>query len=189
MGSNGTYPLINYTSLTGGNSTFNNTFAVGTTPASVSGRAFNFINTGANVGAVDVTVTSLNPLALQDTFNRTSGTLNGSSPTIQNGTAGTWTSDGNWTTATTGGGQAAISVTSVTDSFYTGMGITPAAGKIYVLSATLDPTSGASNSDWLAMGFGTAGTTASVNATSTMAWMLERVSGAGRGILGRRHGL
>ena len=100
------YPIIHYTSLTGGNSTsFGNTFTVGTKPASLATSGIGFFATPAT-NTVDMVLTPLNPVLYQDTFNRGSGTLNGSLPTIQNGTNNTWNASSSWTTSTLGGGQA-----------------------------------------------------------------------------------
>ena len=177
-GTNGVYPIISYTSLSGGNATFNSTFAVGTKPAALSsGKSLNFINTGTGTGAVDLAVTSQNPVLYLDTFNRSSGTNNmtGSSPTVQNGASNTWTGS-TWTTATTNGGQAATIAAG--DGNY--IGFTPVAGNVYTYSVNLNPASG-TTTNWLAIGFAnsTVGT-GSPNSAADLAWMLERDSGLGQ---------
>ncbi len=50
---NGTYTLFSYSTLTGGNATFNSTFAIGTAPV---GKLYTFSNTGLSNGEVDLTV-------------------------------------------------------------------------------------------------------------------------------------
>ena len=166
---NGTYPLIDYTSLTGGNATsFGSTFAVGTQP--LAGRTLNFLNTGTGAGALLLTVTQTNPVMYQDTFNRT-GNLNGSSPTIENGSSSIWTAASNWTTSTTSGGT--LSQTGGSGSGY--LPVAVAAGNIYSLSVNMSNiTSGTSN--WEAMGFFTSAvsTNFSYGTSTNDAWMLLR---------------
>ncbi len=176
MGANGLYPLIYFTSLTGGNATFTNTFKAGTTPASISGHSIGFVNVGSSTaaGQVELGVTQ-SPLIYQDTFNRGSGAaLNASAPTIENGNSNLWSAT-TWTTATTSGGQASISTTQ-------GLGLlsfTPAVNSVYTYSVGLN--ANAANSNWLALGFGTSALTsaASINNAATLAWMLERGSNSG----------
>ncbi len=50
---NGTYTLFTYSTLSGGNVTFNNTFTIGSAPV---GKLYTFSNTGTSNGEIDLTV-------------------------------------------------------------------------------------------------------------------------------------
>ena len=147
----GTYPLIDYTSLSGGNaSNFASTFT-GAPPAALAGKSFNVINTGAGAGAVLLTISQTNPVLYQDTFNR-NGNLNGSTPTIENGSQGTWNANAGWTTAATSGGQASPPSGGSTSAL---LPFTPAVNSLYTISTDVNVTDGGSN--WFVLGFANAG--------------------------------
>ncbi len=171
----GVYPVINYTSLTGGNSaSFNSTFVP--TP-SVSGKSFSIINTGASAGSVDVVVSQTLPLIYQDTFNRNGATLTGTAPTIENGTNATWTAGSTaapWTTTTAGGGST--SPPPGNSSTTALLPFTPTTNSVYTLSTNVNVTAGGTN--WFALGFANSSQspTASPNGVNDLVWMLERNS-------------
>ena len=165
------YPIISYTSLSGGNSTsFGSTFRVGSKPASLATSGIGFFNSPAT-DTVDMVVTALNPLLYQDTFNRSSSTLNGSSPTIQNGTNNTWTASPSWSTSASAGGLATTGTAAVSATNL--LPFVPTNGNVYTLSGVLNCTT--TNTNWLALGFmNSAATTGAFNTASTLAWVLER---------------
>ncbi len=178
-GANGVYPIINYTSLNGGNATFTSTFKQGTIAASLSGHSFGFYNTGSGVGTIYLGVTQ-SPLIYQDTFNRT-GNLNGSSPALQTGTSSTWTAS-TYQTATTGGGQLTITANAASGD----LPFVPVTGKVYTYSVNLNPTG--TNGDWFAIGFSNGTLTGSPNSANIILWMLERNSGTGQSFYGTQNG-
>ena len=113
------------------------------------------------------------PLIYQDTFNR-NGIFNGSTPTFQNGTNNAWVGPtgvsgpnctGEWTTATTGGGQAQELAGDAlyNDDFSGYLPFSPSAGHVYTLSvqmsitAATDPNHPTAPNNFFEMGFGSRG--------------------------------
>jgi len=173
--SGGVYTLATYTSLSGGNATFNNTFVPVTPPILPPGVFLSFANTGTGAGALQLIVAAdaaVNPVYYQDTFNRTT-TFSGSAPTIRNGNTGTWTAETTYTTSTTGGGQLAVSSTTQYSSLLPIA--TPVAGNVYTLSV-YEIAAPNNSTNWLTLGFANSAAVDSSSPTQAgdLAWILFR---------------
>ncbi len=181
----GTYTLATYASLSGGNSTFNNTFVIGTTPPGIIGPVYTFSNTGTGAGNLILTVTTpaipINPVYMADTFNRATTFSTGSAPTIRNGNSGVWTAGSTaYATSTANGGQLVVGNLGATAaSGPTVSAVFPIAAmqpnSVYTFSYYNVMSSTATN-DWMAIGYANSSfaTGSSINNGSVLAWMLER---------------
>ena len=105
-----------------------------------------------------------------DSFNRT-GHLNGSTPSPTDTAGATWTAGGSITTTTASGGYASLSSTS--SMAY--LSFAPVSGKVYTLTASLNPTPG-TTTNWLAFGFfpQSASSVGSAPDAATSVMVLER---------------
>ena len=114
----------------------------------------------------------------QDNFTGSSTTpLNGAKPTTDNGLSSTWTASSVWKDSGHANGTAAPRQNAY-------LSFTPANGKIYTLSASLDSTSAASNGNgWVALGFTPTPTLSTAydtnGASGASPWVLQGQSGSG----------
>ena len=147
---NGNYSLITYSgSLTGGNSTFNKTLNVTSSP--LINKFYTFSNTGATNGVVNLAIANQAPVLLHDTFNRATNLSVSNVPTMANGvlSGNTWTSS---TLITTSATTPAATFSSTCSAYAAYTGFTPQAGNVYTLSGALNA-SGGTATNWLALGF------------------------------------
>lgn len=113
-----------------------------------------------------------------DTFNRT-GDLNGSTPAPTDTGNAKWVSAAGAFTANSGSVSVAGPNGGGNSGNNASLPVTLATSTAYTLSVTITPTANSSNSDWLAVGFGTLNTTTGAieNADNDQVWVLYRESG------------